>query len=94
VHERVEEGDRTGEGFSWETARVVFGRLIGIDKDSYEITLEVAGEDGHFEVDYSLPEDFEDDLFEELLDCLDSAVKVVLLDNTVIRLARSERSPL
>lgn len=77
---------------SWETARVVSGRLIGIDKNANEITIETRGEEGEwFEEDYDLPEDFEQDQFEELLDYLDLDVRVVLLDSTVIKIARGER---
>lgn len=77
---------------SWETARVVFGRLIGINKNANEITIETKGEDGEwFEEDYDLLEDFAEDQFEELLDYLDFDVRVVLLDSTVIKIVCGER---
>jgi len=85
-------GEGVGEGFCWETARVVFGRLVGIDKGGCEVTLEVkSGDGGLFEVDFGLPEGFGEDLFEELVDYLDSHVRVVLLDNTVVKIVRDER---
>ena len=77
---------------SWETARVVFGRLIGINKNANEITIETKGEDGEwFEEDYDLLEDFAEDQFEELLDYLDLDVRVILLDSTVIKIVCGER---
>lgn len=79
-----QEGDRET---SWETARVVSGRLIGINKNASEITIETEGEDGEwFEEDYDLPEDFAKDQFEELLDYLDLDIRVILLDSTVIKI--------
>jgi phosphopantothenoylcysteine synthetase/decarboxylase len=79
-----QEGERE---ISWETARVVFGRLVGINKNANEITIETEGEDGEwFEEDYDLPEDFAKDQFEELIDYLDLDVRVVLLDSTVIKI--------
>lgn len=79
-----QEGDREN---SWETARVVSGRLIGINKNASEITIETEGEDGEwFEQDYDLPEDFAKDQFEELLDYLDLDIRVILLDSTVIKI--------
>ncbi len=84
-----QEGERE---LAWETARVVFGRLIGINKNANEITLETKGEDGEwFEGDYDLPEDFAQDQFEELLDYLDLDVRVILLDSTVIKIVCGER---
>jgi len=89
VEEQEEEEERD---LSWETARVVFGRLIGINKGASEITLEIEREDsGWFEEDYDLPEDFAEDQFEELVDYLDLGVRVTLLDNTVVKIVRSER---
>ncbi len=80
------------KGLSWETARVVFGRLIGIDKNANEVTVETRGEDGGwFEEDYDLPEDFAEGQFEELVDYLDLGIRVVLLDNIVVRIVRNER---
>lgn len=77
---------------SWETARVVIGRLVGIDKNANEITIETKGEDGEWlEEDYDLPEDFANDQFEELLDYLDLDVRVILLDSTVIKIVRGGR---
>ncbi len=68
-------------------ARVISGRLIGISRSAKEITIETEGEDGEcFEEDYDLPEDFEEDQFEDLLDYLDLDVRVVLLDNTVMKI--------
>ncbi len=76
----------------WETARVVSGKLIGINKNTNEITIETKGEDGEWFVeDYELPEDFEQDQFEELLDYLDLGIRVVLLDGIVIRIVNGER---
>ncbi len=84
-----QEGERET---SWETARVVSGRLIGINKNASEITIETEGEDGEwFEEDYDLPEDFAQDQFEELLDYLDLDVRVILLDSTVIKIVCGER---
>lgn len=85
--------EREGEReLPWETARVVSGRLIGINKNANEITIENEDEDGEsFEEDYILPEDFAKDQFDELLDYLDLDVRVILLDNTVIKIARGER---
>ncbi|MFQ6087020.1 MAG: hypothetical protein ACE5OV_03260 [Candidatus Bathyarchaeia archaeon] len=84
-----QEGERE---LSWETARVVSGRLIGINKSANEITVETKGEDGEWlEEDYELPEDFEKDQFEELLDYLDLDVRVILLDSTVIKIVRGGR---
>lgn len=78
-------------GLSWVAARVVFGRLIEIDKSANEITVVFEDEDGErFEEDYDLPEQFEEKQFEELLDYLDLNVRVTLLDNTVIRIARAD----
>lgn len=89
MEEQEEEEER---GLSWETAHVVFGRLIGINKSASEITLEIEGEDGGwFEEDYDLPEDFAEDQFEELVDYLDLGVRVTLLDNTVVKIVRGER---
>lgn len=80
------------KGLSWETARVVFGRLIGIDKNANEVTVETRGEDGElFEEDYDLLGDFDGDQFEELVDYLDLDIRVVLLDNIVVRIVRNER---
>ncbi|MFQ6073799.1 MAG: hypothetical protein ACE5KC_01135 [Candidatus Bathyarchaeia archaeon] len=77
---------------SWETARVVSGRLIGISKSANEITIETEGEDGElFEEDYELPEDFAKDQFDELLDYLNLDVRLILLDSTVIKIVRDER---
>jgi len=79
------------EGLSWVSARVVFGRLVGIDRVNGELTLQVRDEEGEWlEEDFELPEDFEDSFFEDLVDFLDSTVRVVLLDNTVIRIARKQ----
>jgi len=79
-----QEGERE---ISWEMARVVFGRLVGINKNANEITIETEGEDGEwFEEDYDLPEDFAKDQFEELIDYLDLDVRVILLDSTVIKI--------
>ncbi len=73
-------------------ARVVSGRLIGINKNANEIIIETKGEDGElFEEEYDLPEDFEKDQFEEILDYLDLDVRVILLDNTVIKIVCSEQ---
>jgi len=73
----------------WETARVISCRLIGINKNASEITIETEGEDGEwFEEDYDLPEDFEKDHFEELLDYLDLDIRVILLDSTVMKIVR------
>lgn len=84
-----QEGERE---LSWEMARVVSGRLIGINKNANEIIVETKGEDDElFEEDYDLPEDFEKDQFEELLDYLDLDVRVILLDNTVIKIVCSEQ---
>lgn len=84
-----QEGDREN---SWETARVVSGRLIGINKNASEITIETEGEDGEwFEQDYDLPEDFAKDQFEELLDYLDLDIRVILLDSTVIKIVCNGR---
>jgi len=75
----------------WETARVVSGKLIGINKNTNEITIETKGEDDErFEEDYELPADFEHDQFEELLDYLDFNIRVVLLDSTVIKVINGE----
>lgn len=83
------EGERE---LPWETARVVFGRLIGINKNTNEITIQIEGEDGEwFEEDYILPEDFAKDQFEELLDYLDLDIRVLLLDSTVIKIVHGER---
>ncbi len=80
------------KGLSWETARVVFGRLIGIDKNANEVTVETRGEDGElFEEDYDLLGDFDEGQFEELVDYLDLDIRVVLLDNIVVRIVRNER---
>jgi hypothetical protein len=80
-----------GERLSWVSARVVFGRLMGIDRVNGELTLQVRDEEGEWlEEDFDLPEDFEDSFFEDLVDFLDSTVRVVLLDNTVIRIARKQ----
>jgi len=87
MEEREEEQE-----LPWETARVVSGRLIGINKNTNEITIEIKGEDSEwFEEDYDLPEDFEEDQFEELLDYLDLDVRVTLLDSTVIKITCSGR---
>jgi hypothetical protein len=81
-----------GERLSWLSARVVFGRLIGIDRVSGELTLQVKDEEDEWlEEDFDLPEDFEDDFFEDLVDFLDTTVRVVLLDNTIIRIARKQQ---
>jgi hypothetical protein len=89
VDELEEEEER---GLSWDMAHVVFGRLIGINKSTSEITLEIQGEDGEwFEEDYDLPRDFGEDHFEELLDYLDLGVRVMLLDDTVVKIVRGER---
>lgn len=82
-----------GERLSWLSARVVFGRLIGIDRVSGELTLQVKDEEDEWlEEDFDLPEDFEDDFFEDLVDFLDTTVRVVLLDNTIIRIARKQQT--
>ncbi len=74
-------------------ARVISGRLVGISRSAKEITIEIESEDGEcFEEDYDLPEDFEEDQFEDLLDYLDLDVKVTLLDNTVMKIACGGRS--
>lgn len=89
MEEQEEENERS---LSWKTARVVFGRPVGIGKNSDEITIETGGEDGErFEEDYDLPEDFAEDHFEELVDYLDWGVRVVLLDNMNVKILRSER---
>lgn len=83
--------EEDAQGFKWIVARVVSGRLICIDKGSWEVTLQVRGGDGvQFEEDFGLPGGFGEDLFEELVDFLDSDVRVVLLDNTVVKIVRSE----
>lgn len=72
---------------SWETARVVSGRLVGINKSAKDITIEIKGEDGEcFDEDYDLPEDFTKDQFEELLDYLDLDVRIIMLDSTVVKI--------
>ncbi|MGD8506417.1 MAG: hypothetical protein PVF15_07115 [Candidatus Bathyarchaeota archaeon] len=82
----MEGRDKEKEQF-WETARVVSGRLIGINKNANEITIETESEDDElFKEDYDLPEDFEKEQFEELLEYLDLNVRVVLLDSTVIKI--------
>ena len=82
----MEDQDKGNEQF-WETARVVSGRLIGISKNANEITVEIGSEDDElFKEDYDLPEDFEKEQFEELLEYLDLNVRVVLLDSTVIKI--------
>lgn len=84
-----EEGER---GLSWETARVVSGRLVGINKRANEITVEAEGGDGELsEEDYGLLEEFGEDQFEELVGYLDLPVRVVLLDDTVVKIGLSER---
>ncbi len=89
MDEQEEEEER---GLPWETARVVSGRLIGINKSASEITLEIEDEDGEWFVeDYDLPEDFAESQFEELVDYLDLGVRVTLLDNTVVKIVRGER---
>ena len=76
----------------WETARVVSGKLVGINKNANEITIETESEDGEwFEEDYELPVEFAKEQFEDLLDYLDSDVRIILLDSTVIKIARGER---
>lgn len=80
------------EELPWQTARVVLGRLIGISKNTNEITVEIKDDDGEwFEEDYDLPEDFANDQFDELLDYLDLDVRVTLIDNTVMKIVCSER---
>ncbi|MCZ2856197.1 MAG: hypothetical protein O2U62_03795 [Candidatus Bathyarchaeota archaeon] len=80
------------EKLPWETARVVFGRLIGINKNASEITIETKGDDDEwFEEDYDLPRDFPQDQFEELIDYLDLDIRVVLLDSTVVKIVRGGR---
>ncbi len=80
------------EKLSWETARVVFGRLIGINKNASEITIETKGDDDEwFAEDYDLPRDFPQDQFEELIDYLDLDIRVVLLDSTVVKIVRGGR---
>ena len=81
-----------GNGLSWETARVVSGTLIGISKNANEITIKTnSEEDEDFDEDYELPEDFSKDQFDELLDYLNLDVRVVLLDNTVMKIVCGER---
>lgn len=80
------------EKLPWETARVVFGRLIGINKNASEITIETKGDDDEwFEEDYDLPRDFPQDQFEELIEYLDLDIRVVLLDSTVVKIVRGGR---
>lgn len=82
----MEGQDKENEQF-WETARVVSGRLIGINKNANEITVEIESEDDElFKEDYDLPEDFDKEQFEELLEYLDLNVRVVLLDSTVMKI--------
>jgi hypothetical protein len=83
--------EEDGLGFGWVVARVVCGRLVCVDRGAGEVTLEVRGGDGVlFEEDFGLPLGFGEDLFEEFVDFLDKDVRVVLLDNTVIKIVRDE----
>jgi hypothetical protein len=88
--EEAEKGEK--EELGWVSARVVLGRMIGIDRVSGEITLEVMDEEGELlQEDFDLLGDFEDNVFEDLLDFLDSPVRVVLLDNIVIKIVRNQQ---
>jgi hypothetical protein len=91
VKEEAEKGEK--EELGWVSARVVLGRMIGIDRVSGEITLEVMDEEGEpLQEDFDLLGDFEENVFEDLLDFLDSPVRVVLLDNIVIKIVRNQQS--
>lgn len=90
VKEEAEKGEK--EELGWVSARVVLGRMIGIDRVSGEITLEVMDEEGELlQEDFDLIGDFEENVFEDLLDFLDSPVRVVLLDNIVIKIVRNQQ---
>jgi len=77
---------------AWETAEVVSGRLVEIDKESSRIGIEIKEYDEteklawalHY---YDVSEDFSDEDYKKLLNDLDSYVKAKLLDGEITEIS-------